>query len=734
MDQSQISCRPAGDRIPPLSGKHVWLVAQTLEAEDMIGDQIFFSIHDPLSQYRCRVPELVGRRIRGCFHGWVIMSNHPYNVMWSLWNPLTSKLTRLPPLNHEDGDISECCLPSPPDDPGSILLLTRKVKPTFVFCRLDRKRKRLRWTEMSYAKQLKNITGEDGSVHSLTCCNGKLYALNTDGDDFLIEVHIVVKAREVVISLLPFVKLPSDNHVSGPYNSYFGPFLKGTCSGLFFVILYFKWKLVCSVRLVKLDMTRKLLEEMEDLDDGICFLDFDCYNVPVIPSELGGGYIHMLCEEDKATHSYNVKDKTLALSSMPRLDLPPPTSGESRTSYVSVWSIPECRLKGDHGEINHMVDSKHEEDKEEDVTTAVEVNSMANQHDESYLFNIPFHVLEMIMEFCVDIDYVNFRATCKQLTAPVTRWSNRASITRLRRYSLVSPWLMVLDKDQGVITFTDPMFGDQYSIRSPTELKGDLQIWCSMYGWLLMSKGTESMMLFNPFTGDIRKLPNLEVDFLDSFCLSTPPTSPDCMVVGFGGCVVFVHFIAREPATWLRLGLEFDGDAPSFFRFSTSCGQDLYALSSEGQLSVFTNICKEDYSWVDVEIASTSCCRTLAQYFLAKHDQDILLVIVEEFGESVELFKLNLYTKKWEKIDGLGKHMIYICGTTCLCIEAKIPEMENKIFFALLHSKNGKIVFYSLDTCRYHTFSGKSVVESLGSFFGTKQYLHPHAWIEPNYS
>ncbi|KAI3822830.1 hypothetical protein L1987_10429 [Smallanthus sonchifolius] len=506
-----------------------------------------------------------------------------------------------------------------------------------------------------------------------------VYALNTgrDCDGFVIEVDVVVTAIEVVISVSPFVKLPRYSHVPrhGP-NYYTGPFLRGTCSELFIIYLYFKWEELCSVRLVKLDMTRKLWEEMEDFDDAACFLYLDCSST-AIASKSGGGYIHMLCEEDKVMYSYHVKDKTLAVSSMPHCqDLPPPP--RSRTSYVSVWAMPECRLEGDIKE-------------EEDDTVEVEVNGMMNQHHESHLFNIPFHVLEMIMEFCDDTDYVNFRATCKQLTAPVTRWSNGASMRRLQRYSLVSPWLMVLDKGHGIITFTDPMFSDQ--------------------------------------------LPNLEVLFLESFCFSAPPSSPDCMVVGFGGPCVFIHFVAHKPATWLRYDLEFVGDAPSEnFSYSTSCGRDLYALNKVGRLSVFTEICEKNHSWVDVDIAPTSCCRSLAQYFLVKRDQDLLLVILDEFGESVELFKLNRHAKKWEKMHGLGKHMIYICDTTCLCMEARTPEMESKIYFAVLHSENGKIVFYSLDTCRYHTFSGKSIVERLRDFFGTKQLLHPHVWIEPSYS
>lgn len=125
-------------------------------------------------------------------------------TMWSLWNRLTS-IIHLPPLILEDGDcdepIKDCCLSSPPDDPESVLLLTcRTNKSTFVFCQLDRKK----WTEMSYAELLKQFTRDGNLVHSLACCNGKIYALNTDSTivDIVIEVDIVVKDREALIRLL----------------------------------------------------------------------------------------------------------------------------------------------------------------------------------------------------------------------------------------------------------------------------------------------------------------------------------------------------------------------------------------------------------------------------------------------------------------------------------------------------------------------------------------------------
>lgn len=323
MEQKQqlgASCR---DR---LSVKYPWLqVAQNLEAEvDDAKYQISYTMHDPLSLYRYQIPELLGRHIRGCFHGWVILSNnHPHNVRWSLWNPYTCKLIRLPPLILKDGDfesIGQSFLSSPPyNDPTSVLMLTRTKKPTIVFCHLDRKRKRLRWKEITYTKQLRSIIsgGGTGFLHCLTCCNGKTYAL-ISGSRIVIQVGIAVKDKELVISLLPFGKLPYTfyNHCN-----FFKPYLKGYCTKLFYIMLGFEEvanKRLGVVSLFKLDWTSMIWEEMEDLKDVLIFVDLalDCsisYR-HAIASELGG-YIHILGDMGKIIYSYHVKDRTISISS-----------------------------------------------------------------------------------------------------------------------------------------------------------------------------------------------------------------------------------------------------------------------------------------------------------------------------------------------------------------------------------------------------------------------------------
>ncbi|KAJ0464527.1 hypothetical protein HanRHA438_Chr14g0659841 [Helianthus annuus] len=262
----------------------------------------------------------------------------------------------------------------------------------------------------------------------------------------------------------------------------------------------------------------------------------------------------------------------------------------------------------------------------------------------------------MIMEFCVGVEYLNFRATCKQcqLAAPMIRWSSETAIRRLQTYSLISPWLIVLDKYQGIITFTDPMFGDKYFMKTPQELVGDLRIYCSRYGWLLFYKFSipRELLFFNPFRNDIREVPNMTFYF-DSVCFSTPPTSPDCIVVGLSASLpaqIFIYFINREPS-WRMFHMDFGVAPPHSFLFSTFYGQDIYALN-EGALDAFRKI--EGRPVWDGVVSEAPRGRS-TQYFLVNCDEHhLVLVMVDELGKFVEASKLNDSTQEWEKIDSLG--------------------------------------------------------------------------------
>ncbi|KAF5823572.1 hypothetical protein HanRHA438_Chr01g0040661 [Helianthus annuus] len=333
-------------KLPPMSAKYPWFIAQNPQSDY----QIFYTINNPEYHYLRRINELHGRQIRACFHGWMILTDHPGKVVWSLWNPLTSKLIRLPPLFHKQRDSHECCLSSPPYQTASVFLLTSIKIPTIVFYRLELKRQRLKWTEMSYAKQLKRITGVDCCLRCLTCCNGKVYAMTSAPDcigTHVIHVDIMAtgKSKEVVISLLPLVKVPPlfNLYLRCPsYNSFraIKSFLKGSSTELFYIVVCFKDETrIGDVYLFKLDMTSVIWEEMVDLKDAIIFMELasdHCYCYMSIVDSKIGGYIHILGNMGKVIYSFYVKDRTLSLSYMPCL---------VQQCHVSAWAMLEYRYR-----------------------------------------------------------------------------------------------------------------------------------------------------------------------------------------------------------------------------------------------------------------------------------------------------------------------------------------------------------------------------------------------------
>nr|GEW73312.1 hypothetical protein [Tanacetum cinerariifolium] len=120
---------------------------------------------------------------------------------------------------------------------------------------------------------------------------------------------------------------------------------------------------------------------------------------------------------------------------------------------------------------------------------------------------------------------------------PVLQWTSKAALKRLQNYSLLSLWLMVVDKKRDTVTFEDPLSGYKYFIKGLPYQIDDGAICYSGYGWLLFY-GEHGLKFNNPFINAVHYLPNMAGFHFYWLCFSVPPTSPDCMVVGFSeeGC------------------------------------------------------------------------------------------------------------------------------------------------------------------------------------------------------
>ncbi|XP_071716342.1 uncharacterized protein [Rutidosis leptorrhynchoides] len=218
------------------------------------------------------------------------------------------------------------------------------------------------------------MTYDGQFLRSLTCCNDKIYAVNSDCfiGHVLIQVDIVPvkgKGGDVIIQLVMFGVCPYSESNRERHDL----FIKGYDTELFCVNVYYLWKTkkIADVPLFRLDIgsikseeleclkkwdvsdkkwdiieevdfeelrdlgiTLNMWEEMKDLKDGIFYADLgrdgSIYYNPTVGSELGGGgYIHIRDRMEEILHVYHVRDKTIIPSPMP--------SRVVSTTHVSMW-------------------------------------------------------------------------------------------------------------------------------------------------------------------------------------------------------------------------------------------------------------------------------------------------------------------------------------------------------------------------------------------------------------
>ncbi|GJU57625.1 hypothetical protein Tco_1235391 [Tanacetum coccineum] len=80
MRQKPVSCGGSGSEVcyqlHPISAKYPWLVAHGTE------DQTFYTINDQLCRYRCQLPKLTSRTIRGRERYWrmLCLGPDPYPI------------------------------------------------------------------------------------------------------------------------------------------------------------------------------------------------------------------------------------------------------------------------------------------------------------------------------------------------------------------------------------------------------------------------------------------------------------------------------------------------------------------------------------------------------------------------------------------------------------------------------------------------------------------------------
>ncbi|XP_074318263.1 F-box/kelch-repeat protein At1g57790-like [Silene latifolia] len=139
-----------------------------------------------------------------------------------------------------------------------------------------------------------------------------------------------------------------------------------------------------------------------------------------------------------------------------------------------------------------------------------------------------------------------------------------------------------------------------------------------------------------------------------------------------------------------------------------------YSLARDGCLGELKFV-EGEISWKVYKHPFDEETSSLNSSYLVEVDGELVSVFIGGHGSWVKVFKFNISDKCWIKLDTLGEHTLFVSPASSFSIKTDKSEMRNRIY--LPRRKENKIVFYSLDTGKYHTSTSAN---SLDDFYGTK--------------
>lgn len=299
--------------------------------------------------------------------------------------------------------------------------------------------------------------------------------------------------------------------------------------------------------------------------------------------------------------------------------------------------------------------------------------------------NLPHELLSLILRYVHYNNYYQFQATC-------TSWQNVSPSPLLRPHQnprLQAPWLLFYGSTQ-----TYKFFNPLYNITCQTRgLESSQSIVHAFgHGWLLMAaRNGNGIFLLDPIAQVKIKIPKKPSNVrFHRMCLSSSPTSSDCLIVGVSVTLGTIHIgvIKRGEDNWAIERFQ----TPDFHLSDSSpifYGGRCYCLDRFGKLGVFDPHNVRD-SW---HIYKQSVLRNrhknaLRHSFLVKGNEEIFSVFVYGGGSKraggnrhVSVHKLDIGEMTFEAVDDLGDRMLWVSGATSILSTSVISGMGNKIYF-----------------------------------------------------
>ncbi|KAL2944581.1 hypothetical protein RDABS01_032928 [Bienertia sinuspersici] len=335
---------------------------------------------------------------------------------------------------------------------------------------------------------------------------------------------------------------------------------------------------------------------------------------------------------------------------------------------------------------------------------------------------LPTDMISLISEHLHLFEYRNFRASCKMFRSLVS------PLPKTTKKLLPVPILIFFTTDDGQCRMIDPSRDDDSYYCNHLQLpEYPFTVHFCKDGWIVIhNRQLVSLKYLNPLTRVKQDFPldeDLKISDLKSFGFSTNPTSPDCVTVVFDHDdfgLVLIHYIQYGDQKWKDCRLENQVD---FFFAGYSCplyfAGAFYVLGVDGRLGEFKVLGDGQQSW-RIYKKPTTRIKYLHSYHLVECHGDLLAVFIGHMGTWVEVYKFNLSKRKWIKVKSLGNYCLFVSNSSSFSAEPTEAWMRNRIYVPRI--KGNRIVFYSLDTCKFHVSGIED--DSLVNLFGTTEPLH----------
>ncbi|GFQ05930.1 F-box/kelch-repeat protein at1g57790 [Phtheirospermum japonicum] len=332
--------------------------------------------------------------------------------------------------------------------------------------------------------------------------------------------------------------------------------------------------------------------------------------------------------------------------------------------------------------------------------------------------DLPEELLSLILSNLFANDRHSFSLACKA-------WNKAAKSSPFGQQ--YSPCLMYYHRSNRAWKIFQ--YNRFFSMPLPQHLnRADIR--CAKHGWMLMSCYDLTMFFYDPFNNETIHLPKIDYEY-PTLCFFHPPTSRDCFILGITNIAesrdVDIGVLRRGESKW---------------SLSYNCTPVLhqgllYFLDVNGNIATFDVDDKRGVAgrWVvrtKCFFPPRLCHKTRQNYLIRLHDEHMLLAVLVAHDErKVHVFKrlLEPNMKKWDPVRDLGDKVLFVSRAASFAGTTPRRSMANRIYFPKIHGGGDQcnVVFYSLDTQRYHSCS---LDYSSNNSYGFKD-LNFATWIMP---